>query len=219
MAEAHSTRAGTGRRTHWLAVLLGLVLLGVAGWCGYVARQIHVTAAVDEVRSGADAQTADAIAVFGAAQYRGRPSPVLHLRLDHAAELYRRHVAPLIITLGGGDEVSGRTEGGVGRDYLLAQGVPLADIIAETQSTNTVQQVHRLAAIARDHGLHRVVIVSDGTHVFRIRALCEDAGLEVLLSPRAPVGHLDASAASLRMAHEVVSYTAERLGIEFRNAD
>ena len=216
---ADSRQPGTGKRTHWFAWLMALVLLAVAGWCGYVAERIHETATVDEVGSAADAQSADAIAVFGAAQYSGRPSPVLHMRLDHAVDLYRRRVAPLVITLGGGDGSSGRTEGGVGRDYLLAQGVPLSDIIAETQSTNTVQQVHRLAAIVRDHGLHRVVVVSDGTHLFRIRALCEDAGLDVLLSPRAPVGHLDTAAATRRMAHEVVSYTMERLGWEFRDDD
>ncbi len=216
---ADSEQPEARKRTHWLAWLVGLVLLGTLGWCGYVAERIHQTSLVDEVGSAANAQSADAIAVFGAAQYSGRPSPVLHLRLDHAVDLYRRRVAPLIITLGGGDSNSGRTEGGVGRDYLLGQGVPLTDIIAETQSTNTVQQVHRLAAIARDHGLHRVVVVSDGTHLFRIRALCDDAGLEVLLSPRAPVGHLDAEAASRRMAHEVVSYTMERLGVEFRDDD
>ena len=209
----------TGQGKHWFAWALLLLLLGAAGWCGYVAARIHTTATVDEVGSATNAQSADAIAVFGAAQYSGRPSPVLHLRLDHAVDLYRRRVAPLVITLGGGDRDSGRTEGGVGRDYLLGQGVPLADIIAETQSTNTVQQVHRLAAIARDHGLHRVVLVSDGTHLFRIRALCEDAGMEVLLSPRAPVGHLDAGEAARRMVHEVVSYTMERLGLEFRDDD
>ena len=66
---------------------------------------------------------ADAIAVFGAAEYGGRPSPVYHARLDHAVALYERGIAPLIITFGGGsDKDSGKTEGGVGRDYLLAKG-------------------------------------------------------------------------------------------------
>ena len=88
------------------------------------------------------AQPADAIAVFGAAEYAGRPSPVFHARLDHAVSLYRLHIAPLIITLGGGaDRDSGKTEGGVGRDYLLANGIPFDRIIAETHSTDTTEQV------------------------------------------------------------------------------
>jgi uncharacterized SAM-binding protein YcdF (DUF218 family) len=55
----------------------------------------------------------------------------------------------VIVTLGGGsDKDSGKTEGGVGRDYLLANGVPFDRIIAETQSFDTQQQVQRLAEIA-----------------------------------------------------------------------
>ena len=82
---------------------------------------------------------ADAIAVFGAAEYDGRPSPVLRARLDHALDLYRRGLAPMIITLGGGDPTDLHSEGGVGHDYLLAHGVPEAAIIAETESDNTEQ--------------------------------------------------------------------------------
>ena len=144
-----------------MAMVCLLALGGALSWSIYVARQIAEVAGEDQ------ATQADAIAVFGAAEYDGRPSPILHLRLDHALELYRQHLAPVIITLGGGaDRDSGKTEGGVGRDYLLAQGVPLADIFAETQSTNTMQQVHRLAEIARDHDLHAIIVVSDATHLF-----------------------------------------------------
>lgn len=193
--------------------MVGLVCLLAVGmvlvWSIFVARQIAAVAEEDQATS------ADAIAVFGAAEYDGRPSPILHLRLDHALELYRQHLAPVIITLGGGaDRDSGKTEGGVGRDYLLARGVPLADILAETQSTNTVQQVHRLAAIARDHDLHTIIVVSDATHLFRIRELCERAGLEVYTSPRAPVGHLSDYRLARRYGHEILSYTALKLGLE-----
>ena len=99
---------------------LCLVLLLVAlAWSAWVTHEINRVANQDQARS------ADAIAVFGAAEYVGRPSPVYHARLDHAVALYRRRIAPLIITLGGGsDKDSGKTEGGVGRDYLLANGVP-----------------------------------------------------------------------------------------------
>ena len=83
------------------------------GWFGWLYYQINAVAVQDEARRS------DAIAVFGAAEYAGRPSPVLHARLDHAVELYREQIAPLVITLGGGsDRDSGLTEGGVGRDSL-----------------------------------------------------------------------------------------------------
>ena len=188
--------------------LLMLVLLIAAGWCVWVYRQIDAVATRDE------AQTSDAIAVFGAAEYAGHPSPVLHARLDHAVDLFRKHVAPIIITLGGGsDKDSGNTEGGVGRDYLLANGVPFADIIAETRSIDTEQQVHRLAAIAHENNFHHIVVVSDGTHLFRIRQLCEDAGLDVYTSPRPALGHISNYDMMMRYFHEILSYTALRLNL------
>src|SRR5882757_9088270 len=100
------------RKSYWLRNLLAFALLVTAAWCLWVYRQIDAVAQVDE------AQKADAIAVFGAAEYSGHPSPVLHARLDHAVALYRNKTAPIVITLGGGsDRDSGNTEGGVGRDY------------------------------------------------------------------------------------------------------
>ena len=187
---------------------LALFLLVTVGWFIYVYQQIEAVANQDE------AQPADAIAVFGAAEYSGRPSPVLHLRLDHAVELYRRQVAPLIITLGGGsDKDSGNTEGAVGRDYLLANGVPFGNIIAETRSTDTEQQVHRLAEIARENNLRHIVVVSDGTHLFRIRELCRESGLDVYTSPRATIGHLSNYDLAMRYFHEILSYTSLRLGL------
>ncbi len=184
-------------------------LFALAAWCGYVVHQISEVANQDE------AQKADAIAVFGAAEYAGRPSPTLHFRLDHAVDLYHMQIAPIVITLGGGsDRDSGNTEGGVGRDYLLAHGIPLGNIIAETRSTDTEQQVRRLSAIAREFNLHQIVVVSDATHLFRIRELCRDAGLDVYTSPRATVGHITSWDLAMRYAHEVVSYTAWKLHLD-----
>jgi len=189
--------------------LVGLLLLVVLAWFVWVYHQIATVAHEDQ------AQTADAIAVFGAAQYSGHPSPVLHARLDHVVELYNRQVAPIIITLGGGtDKDSGNTEGGVSRDYLLANGVPFDKIIAETASTDTEQQVQRLVEIARENNLQHVVVVSDGTHLFRIRELCEDAGLDVYTSPRPPFGRISYYDLAQRYLHEILSYTALRLHLD-----
>ena len=193
-------------RALFLRRVLALVLLIATGWCIWVYNQIDSMATQD------NAQPADAIAVFGAAEYSGHPSPVFHARLDHAVELYRKQIAPLVITLGGGsDKDSGNTEGGVGRDYLLANGIPFGNIIAETRSIDTEQQVHRLAAIAHENNLHHIVVVSDGTHLFRIHQLCEDAGLDIYTSPRPIVGHISNYDLAMRYFHEMVSYTALRL--------
>ena len=126
--------------------------------------------------------------------------------------LYREHLAPLVITLGGGGGPRD-SEGGVGHDYLLAHGVPENQIIAETQSTNTEESAARLAAIARENHLNRILAVSDGTHLFRIHALCTSMGLTVSTSPRTearPLGFWDAA---MRLMHEMISYTLWRLKV------
>lgn len=200
------------RRRHplrrFILLVLLLMLLAAVAWSAYVVHRINQVASVDEARA------ADAIAVFGAAEYSGRPSPVYHARLDHAVALYRKQIAPSIITLGGGsDKDSGKTEGGVGRDYLLANGVPYNDIIAETHSIDTSQQAALLASIARAHRMRHIVVVSDGTHLFRIRELCEAEGLDVYTSPRAALGHIDTWDLWMRYFHEILSYTALEMNL------
>lgn len=196
------------KRVHWMRWFVVMLLLVVVGWFTWVYGQIVSTANVD------NAQPADAIAVFGAAEYAGRPSPVLHARLDKAVSLYERGMAPVIVTLGGGsDKDSGKTEGGVGRDYLLANGVPYDRIIAETKSIDTEQQVSRLAAIATREHFHHIIVVSDGTHLFRIALLCHREGLDVYTSPRALLGHIDDLDAAQRVTHEMLSYTALRFNL------
>src|SRR6202789_4711368 len=121
-----------------LRCLLLAGMLCIVGCFLWVYGQIHFYATHDEARP------ADAIAVFGAAEYDGRPSPVLRARLDHALALYRERLAPLVITLGGSGGPRD-SEGGVGHDYLLAHEVPEDQIIAETQSTNTEESAAPLA--------------------------------------------------------------------------
>lgn len=190
-------------------VLLALILLLVAAsaWARWVVVQIDRDASMDE------AAPADAIVVFGAAEYAGKPSPVYRARLDHAKELFDRGLAPLIITMGGdgGDSYS---EGGVGRDYLMGEGVPESALIAETHSYSTSESARRLAVIARANGLHRLIVVSDATHLFRIHAICSADGLDVLTSPRATVVTTDSSPRDEAVLHEIVSYTLWRLHLD-----
>lgn len=189
-----------------VAFLLAVVL-GVLVWGRWVYGQIESFAVRD------DAAPADAIAVFGAAEYDGRPSPVYRARLEHAEALFNKSIAPLLITLGGdgGDEYS---EGGVGRQYLMGEGIPESAIIAETTSRSTAEAVRRLAVIARANSLHRIVVVSDDTHMFRIHALCAAQGLDVLTSPRQRVS-VEGNPSDLEpVMHEILSYTAWRLHLE-----
>jgi uncharacterized SAM-binding protein YcdF (DUF218 family) len=203
---AATARPSIIHRYRWVLRLLALAAVATIVWCLWLYGQIHYYATHDEARP------ADAIAVFGAAEYDGRPSPVLRARLDHALALFREGLAPLIVTLGGGGGPQD-SEGGVGHDYLVAHGVSEDHIIAETQSKNTQESATRLAAIARENHLSRVLAVSDGTHLFRIHAICASRGLNVVTSPRVEARRLSRWDALQRLWHEIASYTLWRLKI------
>lgn len=191
----------------WSFIALAIAAVVALIWIRWVYGQIEWYASRDM------AVPSDAIAVFGAAEYDGRPSPVFRARLDHAESLYNRGIAPLIVTLGGdgGDHFS---EGRVGEEYLVGAGVPDSDIIAETESTSTDESVRRLAVIARTNNLERIVVVSDATHLFRIHQICAAHGMNVLTSPRPRVPIEGPSGERERIQHEILSYTLWRLHLD-----
>jgi len=164
------------QRVVWNAVVLGLAIVAIA--VAWIALRIEQQSARDE------AQPADVILVLGAAEYRGRPSPVLKARLDHALELYQRKLAPRIMTTGGagGDPVF--TEGGVGQAYLIGKGVPSEAIVVEEESNSTVQATALAGEIMRRMGLTSVIVVSDGYHIYRVKKMLEARGLKAYGSPR-----------------------------------
>ncbi len=186
---------------------LGIVVVAALGWSSWVYVQIHRYAYEDQ------AAPADVICVFGAAEYGGRPSPVLRARLDHALALYEHGIAPVVVTLGGSAPGDTYSEGQVGQAYLMANGVPEKSIIAETQSRTTEEQALRIVAIARTNGYKRIVLVSDPDHLFRIREICAANGLPVLTSPRAPVSTLGSWSEWQQAGHELVAYTLWRLRV------
>ena len=200
-------------RRNWLAsafrflflYLFAVVLLSALGWCIWVYMRIEHFAYEDQ------AAQADVICVFGAAEYAGRPSPVLRARLDHALALYEHGIAPVMLTLGGSAPGDAFSEGQVGEAYLEANGVPEKAIIAETQSRNTEEQARRIVAIARANGYSRVVIVSDPAHLFRIREICASEGLPVLTSPRQQVAAVASASEWQQVCHEIVAYTLWRM--------
>ena len=155
-----------------------MAIAALAVVIAYLAVQIQRQSEKDEARP------ADVILVLGAAEYRGRPSPVLKARLDHALELYARKLAPRIMTTGGagGDPVF--TEGGVGRAYLASHGVPAEAIVVESEGGSTVESIALTGEILRRMGLHSVIVVSDGYHIYRVKKMLESIGLEAYGSPR-----------------------------------
>ena len=157
-------------------VTVALLLLAVLLWGASAA-------AVLRAASRDDAARAQAIVVMGAAQYRGRPSPVLRARLDHAVALYRRGVAPRVVLTGGTAEGDTASEAAVSRLYALAAGVPDSAILLENEGRTTGQSLERVARLLRARRLDTVVVVSDPFHVLRAAHVATREGLTAYRSP------------------------------------
>jgi uncharacterized SAM-binding protein YcdF (DUF218 family) len=202
MNQSSAHRYPSRHRFMWLA---GLIVAALLICLVVTALQVTYEASQEELRH------ADAIVVFGAAEYVGRPSPVYRARLDHAFDLFQRGIASVVITTGGAGSDPDYSEGGVGRDYLMRRGIPETSLIAETQGADTAQSAERVAVIMRANGMRTCVAVSDEYHVFRIKKLLEKQGVQVYVAPRSgsrPRGWWQRTLAVLR---EAASYLIWRL--------
>src|SRR5881227_4027468 len=139
MSAAAAMRISKGR-SFWL---IGVIAAVFAGLFLSICIGIVHDASLQELHP------ADAIVVFGAAEYAGRPSPVYRARLDHGFELYKRGVAPVVIATGG-----------AGDDYLMRRGIAEPNLIAETQGSDTAQSAERVGVIMRANHMHSCIAVS-----------------------------------------------------------
>lgn len=128
-------------------------------------------------------EAADVIVVLGAAQYNGRPSPVLRARLDHALELWGEGLAPAIVVTGGVGRGDTESEATVGRRYLLARQVPDSALVVQPQGRSTQASMNAVAAWLGERGRHRAILVSDPFHMLRLRLEARRTGLDAYTSP------------------------------------
>jgi uncharacterized SAM-binding protein YcdF (DUF218 family) len=192
------------RRALWITLLAALAV--AAAWVVQVAVQIRRQSTIDEARR------ADVILILGAAEYSGRPSPVLKARLDYGLELFRRNLAPRILTTGGAGGDPRFTEGEVARNYLIQNGVPSEAIIVEVEGESTMHSTVAAAEIMRRMGLKSCLVVSDGYHIFRAKKMLQARGLEVYGSPRPAAPGSDARQWWLYL-RQAVGYVLWTVGI------
>ena len=190
----------------WGTVLSLIVLVSLLLYFSHVYRQIRDAAVRDEARQ------ADVIVVLGAAQYNGRPSPVLKARLDHALNLYRDGFAPAILTTGSYGSDPNFSEAEVSKKYLVEHGVGVSDIVTEQGGGTTRDSVQAAAGLLQAKGWRTALVVSDGFHLFRAKIMFSDNGIVAYTSP-APNSPIEIGA-SRRFWHslrEVVLFSAYRL--------
>lgn len=194
------------RRRRPLGRLLRLVALAVAVLVAYFGAtfvQVYRSSRHD------GATQADAIIVLGAAQYNGRPSPVLRNRLDHALELYRDDLAPTIVLTGGRKEGDVFTEATAGYNYLRNQGVPDEALLKEVDGTSSWESLSASARFLIQRGQTKVVLVTDGYHAMRVGSIADDLGLDASVSP---IDSRESRAAELRhLARETLAVGVGRV--------
>lgn len=160
-----------------LRQVLGLLLVAAAMAYTVALVMVLVVSQQDQRRP------VDAIVVLGAAQYNGRPSPVLRARLNHALGLYHDGLAPLIVVTGGVGRGDTTSEAAVGRRYLVSHGVPDTAVAVQGEARTTSASMSAVAAWLRRQGRRRVLLVSDPFHMFRLRLEARRTALEAYTSP------------------------------------
>lgn len=194
-----SSRAiGPGRAAALVAVLCVLYLAATFADVWYAT-------------SRSPGEAAEAAVVLGAAQYNGRPSPVLLRRLDHAAELYDSGVVEVVVVTGGSREGDVTTEAKAGYDHLRARGIPDEDLRLEVQGDSTYTSIAATARFLGREGIVDVILVTDAYHTRRVEMIAEEVGLEAEVSA---VGDADLGS----MVRETAAVAVGRV-IGFRRLD
>ena len=157
-------------------IMAGTLVLLLLAWA---------TSAIAVVLWGAKdgARASDAIVVLGAAQYVGRPSPVLRARLDHALGLWERGMAPRLIFTGGTGAGDTTSEAAVSRVYAMKHGVPDTAILLENEGRTTRESLAAVSSIMRTRQLRTAILVSDPFHMLRLRILSAQYGVDASTSP------------------------------------
>lgn len=153
-----------------LLVLVLLVLVVTAGRVWWFARQD-------------DRRVSDAIVVLGAAQFDGRPSSVFTARLVHARDLWKDHVAPRVITVGGKRAGDRFTEASAGKIWLTQHGVPADQVVDVGSGSDTLSSMAAVESRMKSQGWSTAVVVTDPWHALRTRAMASDQGMDAVMSP------------------------------------
>jgi uncharacterized SAM-binding protein YcdF (DUF218 family) len=172
------TRAARAKRAvNIIRRILTIVVVAIFVLWVISATAVLIWASRDEARP------AQAIVVLGAAQYAGKPSPVLRARLDHALDLWNRHLASLLILTGGTGSGDTTSEAAVGRSYARKHGVPDSAILVESEGRTTSASMRAVAGMLEVRGLQSALLVSDPFHMLRLRILARRFGFTPYTSP------------------------------------
>lgn len=153
------------------------LILSIAMFWGISMAAVLAWSSMDQARP------ADSIVVLGAAQYDGRPSPVLKARLDHGINLWNRGLAKLLVLTGGQAHGDTTSEAAVGRVYARKRGVPDRVILLENKGRTSRESMLAVAKMLDERGIRTAILVSDPFHMLRLSIMGKRFGLTPYTSP------------------------------------
>ncbi len=189
--------------TRIVTSILSLAIL--LGW--YAAMTVFLFSLRDETRS------ADAAVVLGAAVWRDRPSPVFRERINHAIQLYHDGTVPTLIFTGGVGNRDELAESEVARNYAIARGVDPADILIETSSTSTYENLQYAQLVAQQNGVETFLIVSTPNHMRRALVVADRLGMEAYSSPTRSIRWINSATRTYSYVREVVAFSVYLLNL------
>jgi uncharacterized SAM-binding protein YcdF (DUF218 family) len=157
-------------------LITSTIATAILFWAGWMLAVI-IWSTLDQARP------ADSIVVLGAAQYDGHPSPVLRARLDHAVDLWNRHLARIVVLTGGKGSGDTTTEAAVGRSYVKRRGIPEEAILLESRGRTTRESLLTVSQMLKDRGMKTAIVVSDPFHMLRLWILSRRLGFVPFTSP------------------------------------
>ncbi|ULJ62518.1 YdcF family protein [Wielerella bovis] len=171
------TRIRRRLRYLWRGLALSVLILLVGqAWCAW---QVYQYAQLPTQLP----THADAAVVLGAAAWGKNPSPVFRERINHALILYQTERVDKLIFTGGTPKKGFPTEAEVARWFAIKQGVPERDIIFETRSKDTYQNLANTRLMMQKHHVKNVIIVTDPYHMARAMTMAQDLGIRASPSP------------------------------------
>lgn len=157
-------------------LIASIVLAIIALWAASMAA-VLLFSWMDQARP------ADSIVVLGAAQYDGRPSPVLRARLDHGISLWNNGMGKVLVLTGGKGAGDTTSEADVGRSYARKRGVPDTAILLENKGRTTRESMLGVAELLERRGIKTAILVSDPFHMLRLSIIGRRFGLTPYTSP------------------------------------
>jgi len=160
-----------------LGRLVASILLAIIAVWGVSMAAVLFFSSIDQARP------ADSIVVLGAAQYDGRPSPVLRARLDHGIDLWNRGMGKVLVVTGGKGYGDTTSEADVGRSYAKKHGIPDTAILLENKGRTTRESMLAVSRLLEERGSKTALLVSDPFHMLRLSIIGRRFGMTPYTSP------------------------------------